>query len=466
MPPNVLVLVFDTARADAFEPYGAPGGTSPAVGQLAERGAAVEDVFSTACWTLPSHASMFTGMEPRALGLGQAPGGVPQGAKPVLAAQRERLLPEVLRRAGYDTRAASANLWVSEESGFAEGFEQFVSVTSERQTEMDRSDRRHRMKWALAALRPHVDDGAGEIGDVLARWIADAGRRPFFWFVNLVECHSPYLPPAPYNDLAPLDRLRAAREARLYLNIRSIWRTCLTSFEPPGDAVERMKHLYARSVRLLDDWLARILEALDDRQLLDETLVIVTSDHGENLGEGGLIGHAFSLDDRLIRVPFVVSRRDFALGGGAKSLMSLPSMLAEYLDLADHPWNEDNVPAGLANAQFDFVEPDDPRVKTVASTGRLDSAALARMTTPLTCVTDGRLKLLRRGDADELYDLRTDPLELSPAVDGITDGDTLEPLKVALEDPRLWVQGDAEAVTAPADEIAELEGRMKLLGYM
>src|SRR3954454_9453041 len=138
MPENVVVLVFDTARADAFEPYGAPAGASPTVAQLADRGAAFEDVFSTACWTLPSHASMFTGLLPRSLGLGQAPGGTPQGAKPVLEEQRDRMLPEVFRRAGYATRAASANLWISPHSGFDIGFDEFASITSRRQAEMER----------------------------------------------------------------------------------------------------------------------------------------------------------------------------------------------------------------------------------------------------------------------------------------------------------------------------------------
>src|SRR4051812_33981729 len=117
MPENVLVVVFDTARADAFEPYGAPAGASPTLAQLASGGQAVPDMFATACWTLPSHASMFTGMLPRALGLSQAPQGTPHGARPVLESQRERLLPEVLRRAGYETRAASANIWVSPHAG-------------------------------------------------------------------------------------------------------------------------------------------------------------------------------------------------------------------------------------------------------------------------------------------------------------------------------------------------------------
>src|SRR3954465_4261191 len=96
---------------------------------MASEGAAQQDVFATASWTLPSHASMFTGLLPRALGLGQAPGGTPQGARPVLRAHRERLLPEVLRQGGYDTRAASANLWVSPHAGFDIGFEEFEYVT-------------------------------------------------------------------------------------------------------------------------------------------------------------------------------------------------------------------------------------------------------------------------------------------------------------------------------------------------
>ncbi|MBA2420160.1 MAG: sulfatase-like hydrolase/transferase, partial [Thermoleophilaceae bacterium] len=148
MSRNVVLLVLDTLRADALEPYGAPLGASPAVAQLAARGAALQDMFATASWTLPSHASLFTGALPRALGLGQAPGGAPQGARPVLEAQRDRMLPEVLRRGGWDTRAVSANVWVSEAAGFATGFDVFEEVeTGRRQGEVEREDLRGRLSW-------------------------------------------------------------------------------------------------------------------------------------------------------------------------------------------------------------------------------------------------------------------------------------------------------------------------------
>jgi arylsulfatase A-like enzyme len=459
MPQNVLILVCDTARA----------GATPTVAQLASQGSAADNIFSTACWTLPSHASMFTGILPRALGLGQAPGGTPHGARPVLEAHAERLLPEVFRRAGWDTRGVSTNLWVSPYSGFSTGFEQFEYVQAgARQERVERNELRGRVVWAYEGLRARADDGAGQAEAALRRWIGELSDRPFFWFVNLVECHSPYLPPRPYNDLGPVDRIRAADEARRYLSLDAIWRTCLTRFDLPADAVARMRHLYARSVRLMDDWLARVLQALDDRGVLDDTLVLVTSDHGENFGEGGLLGHAFSLDDRLIRIPFVVNRSDFQTGDGARSLVELPRMLARYLGVDATPWTEPGLPDGQALAQFDFVEEGDPRVAIAAEEWGLTETAQAQVTVPLTCATDGRLKLMRRGEAEELYDLAADPLEEKPVpAAGHPDQAAVARLREAIATPAATETGSAlPAAPPPPDEAADLEARMKLLGYM
>src|SRR5206468_1313962 len=118
------------------------------------------------------------------------------------------------------------------------------------------------------------------------------------WFVNVVECHSPYLPPRPYHAVSVIERLRAAEEARRYLNLPAIFRACAGGFDVPEDALDRMRRLYAASVRYADDWLERLLARLEEAGLLDDTLVIVCSDHGENFGERDLITHAFSLDDR------------------------------------------------------------------------------------------------------------------------------------------------------------------------
>jgi arylsulfatase A-like enzyme len=469
MPPNVLLVVLDTARADAFGPYGASPDAAPTVGQVASSGRAIPDVYSTACWTLPSHASMFTGRLPRSLGLGQAPGGSPLGARPVLEAQRERLLPEVLRRAGYETRGLSANVWVSEAAGFATGFDVFEEVErGGRQAEVERDDMRGRLVWALEGLRARTDDGAAAAEATLARWASELNEKPFFWFVNLVECHSPYMPPRPFNDLPPLDRVRAADEARRHLSMMSVWRACVSDFDVPDEALERMRRLYAASVRYVDDWLGRVISRLDERGVLDDTLVIVTSDHGENFGEGGLLAHAFSLDDRLIHVPVVVNRADFATGDGPRSLVQLPQLIAEFVDLAEHPWSEDPLPQGYAAAQFEFVDEDDPRIDIAADLWGLQDEQRERLFTPLTCVTDGQLKLMARGQREELYDLANDPLELHPLPPGdAPDRERVASLRAALADQSLWELADvAQELPDEGGQLDGIERRMKLLGYM
>jgi arylsulfatase A-like enzyme len=474
MRPNIALIVFDTARADALEPTGAPPGSTPAVSDLAARGGAAAPR-ATACWTLPSHASMFTGLLPRAAGLVDAPGGRARGAAAVLAGHRDRLLPEVLRRAGYATGAVSTNLWVSRASGFATGFERFESIVPPRQAHLHREDLRGRTRWSLECLRASVDDGAAGAERVLERWIGELdGTRPFFWFVNLVECHSPYLPPRPYNGLGPLERLRAGEDARRHLSFEGLLRTCLGGLELESSAVERMRHLYAGSIRYMDDWLARVLERLGERGVLDETLVIVTSDHGENLGEGGLITHALSLDERLIRVPMV------AAGPGAErlleleSLVRLPRVLGEVAEVDPSPWAGDSITGDVAISQFEPpVRREDPRAAQTIERWGLGEAELERLTTPFSCATAGGLKLMRRAADELVYELANDPLELTPRSASdlpATRANELEALRAALDSAEAAVvaprAAEGKPPTAAAEEVAELEDRMRLLGYM
>lgn len=471
--PNVILLVLDTARADAFEPYGAAAGASPTVRDMASRGRALTDVFATSNWTLPSHASMFSGLLPRELELGQAPGGRSGACRPYLERQRHRLLPAVLNEAGYRTRGVSANLWITSWSGFATGFDSFQEVTTSRNKKVQETSLRARAAWTVEALRARVDDGATAAMGVIDHWIATDDAEPFFWFVNLVECHSPYLPPRPFTCGGPIDRLRTSREARKHLTLMGMWGASAGAYEVPEDALERMRCEYAASVRQVDTWIEQLLDRLDRAGVLDRTVFVVTSDHGENLGESGRLGHAFWLDDRLVRVPLVTMGPVDLATGSVTSLADLPALLADAVGLADHPWTHDSA-GGVAVATSDaLTDPDDERMLTTREQFGLDDYAVWRMTTSSTAATDGELKLVREGDEDWLYDLTLDPLEQDPThVDGRVAADygaRFDRLRAAVDAAHTTtpvVRTLPAATTGEPDVPADLEDRMRLLGYL
>jgi arylsulfatase A-like enzyme len=431
-------------------------------------------MYANAPWTLPSHVTLFTGLLPRASGIATMTSGNPADAAPVLDPHHDRLLPKVLRRSGYATRAVSCNLWISTASGFGTGFDEFASVDTGRQTGLHSDRLRDRLRWDLEGLRARADDGAEQAGAILRKWAAEPRGKPFFWFVNLVECHSPYLPPRPYNDLGPADRLRAAEEARRYLTLTAIWRACAGALELPEDVLSRMRHLYARAVRSMDDWLARFLDDLERGGHLDDTLVIVTSDHGENFGEDNYMGHAFSLDDRLIRVPFVAAGPVALPTSEVDSLAGVPALIAAAAGIEQHPWAGSIPPGEVAVSQFDPPGTiDHPKWQERIEEWGVTNEIEWRVAKPLTSATDGRRKLLIRGEREELYDLASDPLEMSP-LDPAEAGNSvpgLEALRAAIEHPVTRAHGGTEPAhvgTAPADEdeLRQLEERMKLLGYM
>lgn len=471
--PNILLVVLDTARADAFEPYGAGRGATPTVAQLAAGGTVHPYAVAPCNWTMPSHVGMLTGALPRSVGLGKAPGGSPAGCKPSLEAIADRYLPEVLRRNGYTTAGVSTNPWVSTASGFATGFDEFHDAKGERAHDIGVGGLRSRLNWGLEGLLGRVDDGADAAGVLLHRWLREGPGRPFFWFVNLIECHSPYLPPRPYNDLALRWRVGAAEEARRHLTLEAIWRVCASEVPPPDDVLARMRHLYARSIRQMDDWLSRLLEEMHARGVLDDTLVIVTSDHGENLGEGRLLGHAVSLDDRLVHVPLVVSGPGAFGADGPTSLSSLPRWIAEAIELNEHPYDPDDLPSAAVVTGYDPpVGADDPRTRHLSEWGATEEG-FHRFTQPGTAATDGRHKLVRVGDVEGVYDLVEDRLEVAPLpVENARSRwpDAVDDLRRALEQADARTRPPVAPADGPAEgseeETAELEARMRLLGYM
>lgn len=468
---NLIFVVFDTARADRFEPYGARAGATPTAAQLARTGTAPPLVLSTCNWTLPSHAAMFTGLLPAALGLTT---GTKVGSKAgvnsrgLLEANSHRVLAEVLRRRGYETGGISTNPWIHEINGFATGFDTFHSIKGH-----DRKPRVHglpgRLEWALDAWRARADDGASTAGAILRKWMDERdAARPFFWFVNLMECHSPYLPPRPFNDLSGLERIRAASDAAHYQTPEGTYRVCVGDLSMPADTVERTQHLYGQAITQMDAWLGGVLEELGRRGTLDETLVVVASDHGENLGEGGMIGHMLSMSERLLRVPLIFSVPVAVGHEGPVILAEVPRLIAGALGLDDHPWTDDVLPGGVAVSQVagQVLEPDK---EALARTWGIPDEAIRRMMSPASAATNGTLKLVRDGSGERVYDLTADPAESRPleAADAAARG---APLRAAIDHVDALAPSEAAAAatsaTGDADEAAELEERLRQLGYI
>jgi len=468
--PNILLVVFDTARADAFEPYGAARGSSPVVSDIAGTGWAAPRAYAPCNWTLPSHAAMFTGLLPGPLGLTSsvAARASEMVSRSILEERKDRVLAEGLRRNGYATAAISANPWISEVNGFATGFERFLSIQGPPRKPLG-TGLRSRAAWALDVLAARADDGAAEAERLLRDWLADASGKPFFWFVNLMECHSPYLPPKPFNDLGSVGRLRASREASRHLTIEAMYRYSLREKEIPASALARMRRLYAASIRLMDAWLGRVLEALDRGGVLDETIVVVTADHGENLGENHLISHIVSLDDRLIRVPFVARGPLAAPNAPMLSLAQLPSLLARAIDLPEHPWHDDVTPDGVAVAQAS-TEMLLPVLEQLIQGWDVSEETVRAFARSMTCATDGSLKLVRDETGDRAFLMESDALEKTPlAPDAVEDRESLARLQAAIE--RVEAQRSDPAVSGPtqprpSDEVAALEERMRQLGYL
>ncbi|MEO8139854.1 MAG: sulfatase, partial [Gemmatimonadota bacterium] len=286
--PNVLLLVLDTVRAASLGLYDPSRHTTPNLERLATRGTVFDWAIATAPWTLPSHASMFTGVYPTAL---EVDYNVP-------LAEHHLTLAEVLRDRGYATAGFVANMaYATRISGLAQGFARYEDwpMTWGRFIEsswFSRTVGRKLLPLSKYPWRGARRKNAEENVDDFLHWL-DARRgpdRPFFAFLNFIDAHDPYATPP---------RLRAR-------------------FEPPGPPVLRKReHIteadlastrasYEASIALIDEQLGRLVGELEQRKLFEHTLIIVVSDHGEQFGEHGLQFHGNSLYLPLIHVPLML----------------------------------------------------------------------------------------------------------------------------------------------------------------
>jgi arylsulfatase A-like enzyme len=391
--PNVVLLVLDTVRRSSLSTFGYGRETSPNLTRLSASGTLFDRAVATAPWTLPSHATMFTGLDHDTVVAG---GWQTQARLP------ERALAEVFRAHGYVTGGFTANLgYTSRETGLARGFLHFddYPVTLEAvllhsafartwiadALVRSRSFREVASAMRRASLRPRrrpswVEKPASRVTDEFLRWQATTADRPFLAFLNYFDAHEPYR--------APDVHRRAFGTAR------------------PMDR-------YDASIAYLDAELGRLADSLAARGVLDRTILVVTADHGEQFGEHGLRGHANSLYREVLAVPLLV-RYPAAVPSGRRvpTRVSLRDLAATIADLAGT--SEGAGFPGTSLAPYWGPSAPTAPVPVYASVARginVD-AEFPNASGALDAVYLGDLKYIRhQSGREEVYDLATDPAE-------------------------------------------------------
>ena len=284
--PNILLIVLDTARADRFPFDGYARPTAPALTAIAAEGAVYERACTAAPWTVPSHGSLFTGLYPSQHGADS--GHLRLDDEQVTLAER-------LRDAGYRTLGYTENPWVGKAHNFQQGFQHYEEI------------------WRQVPGTAGEDMGAARVSQRIAEWLEwregnpEAQRQPFFMFINYFEPHLPYNPPEPERTrfmADPVDRAAVDRLRRL-MNPDDLRYILGLAHLPPGDR-RILSDLYDGEIAYVDRRAGEVIELLRRRGILDRTVVVVTSDHGESIGEHGLIDHKLNIFEEVLRIPLIV----------------------------------------------------------------------------------------------------------------------------------------------------------------
>ena len=319
--PNVLFVVLDTVRPDHLGTYGYERDTSPKLDAFAAQSVVFENAFATAPWTLPSHASMFTGVHPTTHGTGWEDPTLHDGRARVgdLAIYDMHTLAEELTERGYQSFGVAEKPWLSYDIGLTQGFEQFhdysIPTLSERLLG-SRVVARCKEKWGepeVMTYPRHQDKGGARVIDTALTWLGGSRERdesrPFFMFMNLNEAHDPYLPPADYWDRFLPEGVTVEDTLPKVLPARQVDQHSMVLGEMPltADMVEKYLALYDAEIYYQDLLLGRLLDGLEEMQLADNTLVIIVADHGEEFGEFETrVGHQLSAVDNLLHVPLIM----------------------------------------------------------------------------------------------------------------------------------------------------------------
>lgn len=472
--PNVLWILWDTVRADRLSLYGYEKNTTPFLDAWAAEARVFDDCVSAANYTVSSHASFFTGLFPTEHGARNG----------YLHLDEEHVtIAELLRDAGYRTYLWSANPHISEAENFDQGFEtaehpwsadfleDAIAIVKAKIRPEDRSSELPE-KFRASRVGSWDIKASGALAEkALTRWLRrDETNRPWFAFLNYMEAHRPYVPPREYR-LRVMTEEQVARSYRVDRSWVPLWSYTFGLRGYDDEELAVMAGKYEATLVELDDLFRGLIERLEAEGHLENTVVIVGSDHGEHLGQNHILGHQYSLHQALVKVPLVV--RDpvrFPPGREERPVMTqdlFPTIL-EIAGVAPPP-REGPGPVSLRAPQEDRVRVAeclgvfrDPFHAVGAIFPDWESAPWER---EIRAVYVGDRKLIRWSDGEaKLFDLAADPGEnddIAPA----------EPERVAGLEETLaaivgfWKAGGGAEGTHP-DMSKEHVELLRSLGYV
>jgi len=324
--PNVLILLIDVGRASHFSLHGYSRPTSPKLEEYSRSGITFEHAVATAPWTLPSHASIFTGWLPNTV--------LSEREAPL---RESSTLAQTLTDEGYATAAFFGNVDVGHPRwGLHHGFAHYnvFSVSLGEYLLSSAIGRYLALSGGFRRLIKYEDilarRNAGAINVEFLNWLNSIDDRPFFAFLNYYDAHLPYIPPGQFSKM--FDSGQPPRFDLLELDYRSRW-------VPFGSSTSREEFLgevdaYDGSLAYVDQQISQLLSELDRTGLLENTLVIITSDHGEAFGEHGHADHGRSLYEPEIHVPLIMVYPGIVPEGQrVESSVSLKDIPATVFDL-------------------------------------------------------------------------------------------------------------------------------------
>ena len=331
---NVLIIVVDTLRADHLSLAGFPRDTTPHLDHFAAGGAIFDTAISASSWTLPAHASLLTGRYPRehrtTLARDRLPKDIP-------------IVSEWFSQHGYRTAAFSGNpLFFSRRTGFGRGFEVFEDTYPPLASLLLSTVAGQ--QWRIMAHRTHLSSNllgrssAEDINRQSLAWI-ERDARPFFAVLNYFDVHDPYVPPPQYRNRYGAVRFRLGAVG-----------TSFNEFPQLTDAQEQQEiAMYDAAISYTDDQIHLLLSELEQRGILRNTVVVITSDHGEEFTEHGFSTHANALYTELIHVPLIiVAPGEVPPATRIATPVSLTHIPATVIDLATGQNSHDYLQRSLA----------------------------------------------------------------------------------------------------------------------